>query len=153
MKTYADNGWKRDDGTAFPNIQSLARHLVDNEGTDPCSDIDGADCVGDKLHFDKCQRNPRAGFFYFAMAHWGQWLQLLHNKLTGDAVEIGFKTSTLVSEFFTPEQDPTTLLIPVSVINGIAGGISGFFGPAAVVAGAGTIATGFLTQAGLDKPE
>ena len=54
-----------------------------------------------------------------------------------------------IGEFFTARLNPTSLILPISIVGGIAAAISSFFPPAAVVAGAAAISNGILTEKGL----
>ena len=59
----------------------------------------------------------------------------------------------MVTNFFTPQSEPSELIMPVSVVAGIAGVLSGAWPAFALPAGAGAIINGALTQAGMDKAE
>ncbi|KAG8530581.1 uncharacterized protein KY384_005084 [Bacidia gigantensis] len=151
--TNYENNWKRTDGTPFPTIQSLLLHMTGNNGNDPCYDLEAPQCSGSNLPFALCTSHPKAGFAWYGLAHWAEFLSLVHTRFGNNVESIGFRTSEFVTRFYTPVEDPTTLLIPLSVVNGIVGGISGFWGPLAIVGGLGTIGTGMITQAGLDKAD
>ena len=100
-----------------------------------------------------CRQNPQAHFAWFGIVHYARYLnKLQYGFLTGTA-STGLQTSALVKEFYVSRQDPSELILPVSIISGAAAALSAVFPPAAVVAGAGSVINGALTQAGLNKPE
>ena len=88
-----------------------------------------------------------------ATTHWAQFLSKMQFSLTISHSAVEGLTSNIVKKFYTPQDNPQKLIVPVSIVSGIAGAISGVNPPAAVAAGAGSVANGILTQAGLDKPE
>ena len=88
-----------------------------------------------------------------AFGNLGLVLNQIYNNWRDSAISQGFETGTLRTQFFTPELDLDTLIVPVTVVGGIVTVISTFFAPATAVAGIATFINGLLTYAGLTQVE
>ena len=137
----------------YPNIQDANLDWMGNDGVSTCHFIGDDACSPNGRDFNKCEENPEAHFLYIAFNNWNQYLQSIVDSFDVSTTSLTALTSTLRDQFFTPRGDPTELLVPVGVVSGIAGAISGFYGPVALVAGAGAIASAIIIQAGLDQVE
>ena len=124
-----------------------------NDGGEKCDEISDPGCTGTGLDFNLCKTHPKAHFTWFAITHFARFLNKLQDTFTATTVSIGLSTSDLVKKFYVPREDPSKLILPISIGAGLAAALSAAWPPAAVVAGAGSIINGALTQAGLDKPE
>ena len=154
LEPYMQNNWKYpDSSTAQTDIQSVILKMMGNDGSEKCDEITVSVCSGTGLDWNKCNDHPEATFVWFATTHWAQFLSKMQSTLTISTTAIEGFTSDIVKKFYTPQDDPSKLIVPISIVSGIAAAISAVFPPAAVAAGAGSIANGILTQAGLDKPE
>ena len=124
-----------------------------NEGVEKCAELSGIQCSGDSVDYNLCLAHPKAHFVWFAVTHFAQFLSKLEHAFTTGTISVGFAKSDLVKKFYVSRKEPSELIFPVSIFNGIAAALSAAFPPAAVAAGGGTIIAGALTQAALDKPE
>jgi hypothetical protein len=136
---------------AQDNIQSIILTLMGSDGSEQCDEIIDPNCGGTGLDWNLCTKHPEAHFVFFAMTHWAHFLNKLQSTLTISTTSITSLTHDIVTQFYTAQSDPTKLIVPVSIVSGIAGALSAAFPPAAVVAGAGALANGILTQAALDR--
>jgi hypothetical protein len=153
----AQSGWPyslagKPRGSA-PDIQSLMLAHAGNEGAEKCGSINVPKCSGTGYSYDLCKQQPEAHFVLWAIDNWANYLSAVQAEFNGATISLTALTSTLVKQFYTPQTDPTKLLVPVGIVSGIASGLSGFFGPAALIAGAGSIVSSILLQASLDKVE
>lgn len=144
-----------DNVTQFRNIQDVILEAAGPEGVNECELILMPVCSTSGLDRNLCLKYPSVHFIWIALTNWANFLSDLHNAFTDSTISIDTLTSTLVTDFFTPQQPPTKLIVPISIINGFFGILSVLpkFGPAGAVSGVATIANGILTQAGLDAPK
>lgn len=138
-------------GIQATDIQSVVLYEASKEGLSKCNEISLPNCGGNGWDYGLCQKSPEAHFVWFAITNWANYFSKLHNAFTDSRVSLVAKTSNLVKEFYTPQTNPTNLILPVSIVSGFAAAISAAWPPAAVVAGAGGIINGALTQAGLNR--
>lgn len=68
-------------------------------------------------------------------------------------LSVGTLTHDLVTKFYTPQTNPTNLIMPVSIASGFAAMLSAAFPLAAIPAGVGAMVNGILTQSGLNAPK
>lgn len=156
VKPYVVSDWQNgfhDPPIYFPSIQDINLRWMDYDGISTCHFVGDAGCSPNGRDFPKCTENPEAHFLYFAFFNWNQYLQSIIDSFDVSTTSLTALTSTLRLEFFVPRADPTRLLVPVNIVGGIAGAIAGFYGPVAIVAGAGSIASAFIIQAQLDRVE
>ncbi|KAG8532949.1 uncharacterized protein KY384_002827 [Bacidia gigantensis] len=154
-KAVEDNDWHYDAAKTQPvgDYQSLILHLMGNDGGEKCDEISDPGCSGTGLDYNLCKEHPKAHFAWFAMTHFARFLGKLQSTFTTSTVAAGLQTSDLVSQFYVAREDLSDLVFPISFLSGIAAAISAAYPPAAVVAGAGSIINGALTEAGLTRPD
>ncbi|KAG8529114.1 uncharacterized protein KY384_005749 [Bacidia gigantensis] len=148
VKPPAGSKQKRQ-GSKYDNIQQIILHFAGNEGAEQCDEISSPVCQGTGLDFNLCMQHPEAHFVFFAITHFANWLHKLQNTFTYSTVAAGLSTATLVKQFFTPQVDPSTLVLPVAIINGLFGALSLGIPAATLGSSAATIVSGVLTQKGL----
>ena len=155
VKPYVVMNWTAAPGSPirYPNIQDLVIHQASNDGLTACTALSNTQCVVQGEDFHLCQKSPEAHFVFQALVNWANYLETLHNTLNDDATSLTPSTSALVKQFFTTQPSLNNLLVPVGIVSGIAGGISGFLGPVAVIAGAGAITNALIVNAGLNRVE
>lgn len=140
-------------GIQATDIQSVVLYEASKEGLSKCDEITDPNCGGNGWDYSLCQKSPEAHFVWFAITNWANYFNKLYNAFSSSTISLSGLTSTLVTQFYTPQTPPTNLILPVSIISGLAAGISAAWPPAALVAGAGGIINGALTQAGLNAPK
>lgn len=135
------------------DIQTVVLTEAGNEGAEKCDEILDPNCSGTGLDINLCRKYPEAHFVWFAITHWAAFMNKLHGTFDDSTISLSALTSSLVKQFYTPQSDPSQLIMPVSILSGLAAALSAAYPPAAVAAGAGSIVNGVLTQAGLNIPE
>lgn len=151
MQPYIENGFKAQDGTQYKNIQSIILFLMGADGSDQCDEITDPNCSGQGLNWEKCKSHPEAHFLWFANTHWAHYLNKLQSSLT--ISDLSTSLHKMTTQFFTPQKDPQQLLVPFSIVGGIAGAIGTVWAPGGIISGVASIASGFVIQAGLDRAE
>ena len=134
----------------MPDYQTFILRHAGNEGIEKCDEISNLGCTGTGMDFNLCKQYPEAHFVWFGITHFARFLNKLQYTFLSSTVSTGLSTSALVNQFYTPRESPSNLIMPVSIASGFAAAISAIYPPAAVAAGAGSIANGVLTQAGLE---
>ncbi|KAG8527283.1 uncharacterized protein KY384_008027 [Bacidia gigantensis] len=135
------------------NIQDLMLHVAGNEGAGICGPISVPNCGSTGYSHDLCLKYPEAHFAIWTINNFANWLSIVQHRLTDSAVSVGFSTNDFVKAFFTPTQNPSQLIVPVSIIGGIAAIVSSVTPVGAVIAGIAGIVNGILTQEGLNRPD
>lgn len=152
VKPYVVMNWTNGP-TKFPDIQQIIIKLMGDDGVQSCDEITDPICEATGRSWPLCNQHPEAHFVFIALTNWANFLNKLHQTLLDSTVSLTALTGTLREQFYTPAEDPSRLLVPIGIVSGIAGAISGFYGPVAIVAGAGSIINAIITQAGLDQVE
>ena len=140
-------------GHQYTDIQSIVLNLMGHDGSEKCDEIIDPVCTGTGLDYSLCKQHPEAHFVWFAITHWAHFLNKLQTTLTISALSVGTLTHDLVTKFYTPETNPTSLIMPVSIAAGFAAMLSAAYPPAAIAAGVGGMVNGILTQSGLSAPK
>ncbi|KAL8671136.1 MAG: hypothetical protein Q9168_004351, partial [Polycauliona sp. 1 TL-2023] len=145
--------WKSLDGSStYRNIQDLVLELAGKEGVGECKEISNPNCGASGLDYGLCKQHPSVHFMYIALTNWANFLNKVYESFQSSTLSITALTSSLVNQFYTPQTDPKGLLVPIGIVNGLAGIISVAWGPIGLLGGIGAIAAAFITQAGLDRP-
>ena len=140
-------------GIQATDIQTVVLYEASKEGVSKCDEITDPNCSGTGWDYNLCTQSPQAHFVWFAITNWANYFNKLYEAFASSTISLTSLTSDLVSQFYTPQEDPSNLILPVSVVSGLAAALSVAWPPAAIAAGAGSVINGALTQAGLDKPE
>ena len=140
-------------GIQATDIQTVVLYEASKDGVAKCNEITNPSCSATGTDWNLCNKSPQAHFVWFAITNWANYFNKLYEAFSSSTISLTSLTSTLVKQFYTPQQDPTNLILPVSIVSGLAAALSSVWPPAAVAAGAGGIINGALTQAGLNKPE
>ena len=109
-----------DSSNKSTNIQYLMLKEAGNEGAAVCGPISVPNCGCTGYSHDLCLKYPEAHFAICTINNFANWLSIVQHRLTDAAVSVGFSTNDFVKAFFTPTQNPSQLIVPVSIIGGIA---------------------------------
>ena len=145
--------WKIPAAAPPTTIQQVVLNEAGKDGLTTCKELINPLCGNDGFDRDLCLKYPEAHFVWASMTNWANWLHGLSTAWGNCASAVGPALAAIRRDFYTPSTNLNKFLVPVGVISGIAGAISGFLGPVALVAGAGSVASAFITQAGLDQVE
>ncbi|KAL8989841.1 MAG: hypothetical protein Q9169_008270 [Polycauliona sp. 2 TL-2023] len=149
-----ERGWKSLDGSyTYRNIQDLILELAGKQGVGQCDEITNPNCGATGLDYSLCKQHPSVTFMWIALTNWANFLNKVYESFQSSTLSITALTSDLVEQFFTPQRDPRNLLIPVGIVNGLAGILAVAWGPIGIIGGIGAIFAAFITQAGFDRPD
>ncbi|KAL8744904.1 MAG: hypothetical protein Q9190_002909 [Brigantiaea leucoxantha] len=150
-RPYTVLEWKYTfEGETIPDIQSLILQEA-GEGKSKCDKIQEDSCSTDGYDRQQCLDHPELHFVWAGVVNFAHFLYDLYQGFLASTVSIS--TGDFVQHFYHPQQDPTQLIVPISILSGIAGALSGTWPIFAIPAGAGAVINGALTQSGLDQAD